>query len=64
MRVCVCMGTDIKDPDEKYQKFSNRPDAAVLSYPVITSGKYAHRDSFVASVWKESYKKRAGIYVN
>ncbi len=24
----------------------NRPDAVVLSYPVITSGQYAHRDSF------------------
>ncbi len=24
----------------------NRPDAAILSYPVITSGEYAHRGSF------------------
>ena len=24
-----------------------RPDGMILSYPVITSGKYAHRDSFV-----------------
>ena len=50
-------GKDIKDPDEKYQKFSNRPDAAVLSYPVITSGKYAHRDSFVALLGKNPTKK-------
>ena len=50
-------GKDIKDPDEKYQKFSNRPDAAVLSYPVITSGKYAHRDSFVALFGKNPTKK-------
>lgn len=50
-------GADIEDPDEKYQKFSNKPDAAVLSYPVITSGKYAHRDSFVALLGKNPTKK-------
>ena len=54
--LCV-HGKDIKDSDEKYQKFSNKPDAAVLSYPVITSGKYAHRDSFVALLGKNSTKK-------
>lgn len=26
----------------------NRPDAAILAYPVITSGEYAHQDSFKA----------------
>lgn len=35
---------DVKDAE--YEGISNRPDAAILSYPVITSGKYAHRDSF------------------
>ena len=54
--LCV-HGADIEDPDEKYQKFSNKPDAAVLSYPVITSGKYAHRDSFVALLGKNPTKK-------
>ena len=33
--------------DAEYEGISNRPDAAILSYPVITSGEYAHRDSFV-----------------
>lgn len=28
------------------KKFSNKPDALILSYPVITSGEYAHRGSF------------------
>lgn len=28
------------------ETFSNRPDAVVLSYPVITSGEFAHRGSF------------------
>lgn len=37
---------DIFDPE--YSNVSDRPDAAILSYPVITSGEYAHRDSFRA----------------
>ena len=44
---------DVEDPEEAYQNISNRPDVAILSYPVITSGKYAHRDSFVALFGKE-----------
>lgn len=32
----------------KYAGISNRPDAMILSYPVITSGAYAHKDSFDA----------------
>ena len=39
---------DIQDPRPEYAGLSNRPDAAVLSYPVITSGKYANRESFLA----------------
>lgn len=31
---------------EPYGEISNRPDAVLLSYPVITTGKYAHGDSF------------------
>ena len=54
--LCV-HGADIEDPDEKYQKFSNKPDAAVLSYPVITTGKYTHKDSFVALYGKSPTRK-------
>lgn len=39
---------EICDPREDYDQISNRPDAAVLSYPVITSGEKAHRESFLA----------------
>ena len=39
---------DAKEPDPDYAAVSNRPDAVILSYPVITSGKFAHRDSFTA----------------
>lgn len=39
---------DIIDPAEDYTEISNRPDAALLCYPVITSGEYANRTSFEA----------------
>ena len=39
---------DVVEKNEKYQGISNRLNAAILSYPVVTSGEYAHRDSFVA----------------
>lgn len=32
--------------EEPWQEVSNRPDAVLLCYPVITSGEKAHRDSF------------------
>lgn len=38
---------DVKE-DNEYEMISNRPDAAILSYPVITSGEKAHRGSFDA----------------
>lgn len=37
----------LKDTDE-YSFFSNRPNAVILSYPVITSGEYTHKDSILA----------------
>ncbi len=37
---------DIKD--DKYMDVSNRPTGAILCYPLITSGIYAHKESFTA----------------
>ena len=37
---------EIEDANPDYKDISCRPDAAILSYPVITSGEYAHKDSF------------------
>lgn len=54
--LCVHYG-DIEDPDSEYAGISNRPDAAVLSYPVITSGEYAHRGSFEALLGKEASRE-------
>lgn len=45
---------DVQEQAEKYSKFSNRPDAAILSYPVITSGEKAHRGSFVALLGEDA----------
>ena len=39
---------DVKDINPEYDSVSNRPDGVILSYPVITSGEFAHRDSFRA----------------
>lgn len=44
--VCVHY-EDIADANPAYSAISNRPDAAILSYSVITSGEKAHKDSFV-----------------
>lgn len=45
--VCVHY-EDVTESNPEYDGISNRPDAAILSYPVITSGEYAHKDSFKA----------------
>ncbi len=49
--LCASLGVhygDIKDSNQEYGKYSNRPDAIILSYPVITTGKMSHKDSFTA----------------
>lgn len=47
--LCGSLGVHWKDvEDDGYPGISNRPDGVILSYPVITSGEYAHRDSFNA----------------
>ena len=49
--------SDISDPDPKYAPISARPDAAVLGYPVIKSGEYAHKDSFTALLGADAGEK-------
>ncbi len=51
--LCVHYG-DIQDPSEEYSGISNRPDSAILSYPVITSGEKAHRGSFIALLGEDA----------
>ena len=45
---------DIQENEGKYAGISNRPNAAVLSYPVITSGEKAHRGSFDALLGRDA----------
>lgn len=50
----LCVHYDeVKDKDEKLEAFSNRPDAAILSYPVITTGDCGHGSSIEALLGKE-----------
>lgn len=54
--VCASLCThfdDVTDPDPALNAFSNRPDGAILGYPVITSGKYTHIYSMQALLGKE-----------
>ena len=39
---------DAAENNPAYAGISSRPEAVILSYPVITSGPFAHRDSFTA----------------
>lgn len=39
---------DVKDCNPEYESVSNRPDGVILSYPVITTGEFTHRDSIRA----------------
>lgn len=53
--VCASLCThfsDIRDENENYGAYSNRPDASILCYPVITSGEYTHIYSIQALLGK------------
>ncbi len=39
------------------KEYSNRPDAVILSYPVITSGEFAHRGSFYNLLGQDASKE-------
>lgn len=48
---------DIADMAEEYAGISNRPNAAVLCYPVITTGEMAHKESFLYLLGKDATKE-------
>lgn len=56
--LCASISTlyaDVKDPDAELDKFSNRPDATVLGYPVITAGEKTHLYSIYSLLgWEPS----------
>ncbi len=51
--VCI-RGDETPDDLPAYAGLSPVPDAAVLSYPVITSGEYGHKDSFRALLGRDA----------
>lgn len=54
--VCASLCThfdDITDPDEALNRIPARPDAAILGYPVITTGKYTHIYSIQSLLGKD-----------
>lgn len=44
---------EIPETNEKYLKISDKPDGAMLCYPVITTGKYTHEYSVAALLGNE-----------
>lgn len=44
---------DVQDCNPQLQVVSNRPDAAILCYPVICSEAYTHRESMLALLGRE-----------
>lgn len=59
--VCVHY-EDIKDPDPEYGRDSARPDAAILSYPVITAGAFCHQSSFKALLGENAQEECRHYY--
>jgi hypothetical protein len=59
--VCVHY-EDVEEKNAAYMGLSNRPDAAILSYPVITSGEKAHRDSFTALLGADATEAELAYY--
>lgn len=53
---------DVCDKNPEYQQISNRPDAAILSYPVITTGKFTHIYSVQALLGIEPTQEELNYY--
>ncbi len=63
--VCASLAVhfdDVTDPDPELDKISNRPDGAILSYPVITSGEYTHADSIRALLGPDPTEEELEYY--
>ncbi|MCR5356837.1 MAG: alpha/beta hydrolase [Lachnospiraceae bacterium] len=61
--VCGSLAVHYKDVDDAlYNDVSNRPDGAVLSYPVISSGTYGHGSSFEALLGRDATKDELNYY--
>lgn len=54
--LCGSLAVHYKDVDEVGND-SNRPDACILSYPVITTGENGHQDSFKTLLGSDVYEQ-------
>ena len=53
---------EVKDANPEYADISNRPDGVILSYPVITTGEYTHKDSVRALLGPEPAEEELEYY--
>jgi acetyl esterase/lipase len=63
--VCATLAVhykDVKDKDPVLRRLSNRPDAVILSYPVITMGKNTHKESREALLGKSPDREDIDYY--
>lgn len=60
--LCACAGILADEIEivkkDKADSLPSRPDAMLLAYPVITSGKYAHKGSFLQLLGKDYAARR------
>lgn len=54
--------SDVKDSNPKYSEISNRPDAVILSYPVVTTGSFTHIYSVQALLGYKPTKEELYYY--
>ena len=63
--LCATIAThyaDVVDRKEELNRFSNRPDAVILGYPVITSGEFTHIYSIQALIGTEPSEEELTYY--
>ena len=53
---------DVEDKNPQYKDVSNRPDGAILSYPVITAGVFTHADSVRALLGDDPSAEELAYY--
>ena len=58
----LCTHFDEVQDTGEYAAISNRPDGAILSYPVITTGEYTHIYSTIALVGNEATQEEKDYY--
>lgn len=58
----LCVHYDDVEDTPEYNAFSNRPDGAILGYPVITTGEFTHIYSVMALVGNDASQEEKDYY--